>query len=132
MSRRHSLYAVLGMPVLCALTAHAQSGKVERGKYLTEEVAHCQVCHTKHLAGGELDHAAWLKGGVADVPGHASKAPDITSGGQIWKTWGEAGMSRYLQTGKDPAGKGSGSHMPAYRLRPDDAEAIASYLRSLK
>ena len=134
MIRKYSMYGLTGALVIGALTASAQTSRLERGKYLIEEVAHCQVCHTRHLAGGEPDRAAWLKGGIADVPGAgpASRAPDITSGGEIWKTWGAAGMSRYLQTGKDPAGKGSGAHMPAYRLRPDDAEAIASYLKSLK
>lgn len=121
MRRRYSILA------LFATSAFAQSTQVERGRYLTEEVAHCQVCHTRHLPGGEPDRSAWLKGADA-----ATDAPDITSGGEIWKTWGETGMSRYLQTGKDPAGRGTGAHMPAYRLRPDDADAIASYLKSLK
>lgn len=134
MIQRHSVGALSAVFFISALSVCAQSSKVERGKYLTEEVAHCQVCHTRHLAGGELDRSAWLKGGVADAPGvaRAIKAPDITSGGEIWKTWRENGMSRYLQSGRDPAGKGSSAHMPAYRLRPDDAEAIAAYLQSIK
>lgn len=105
-------------------SAADSAGKAGRGKYLIEEVAHCQVCHTRRLADGGPDASAWLKGGT--------DAPDITSGGALWKTWGEKGMARFLQTGRDPAGASAAAHMPAYRLRPDDAEAIAAYLKSLK
>ena len=134
MTQTRSVYAVLGALAIWAAPAAAQTSKIERGKYLAEEVAHCQVCHTRRLAGGELDRTAWLKGGVADISGAglAGRAPDITSGGEIWKVWREDGMSRYLKTGKDPAGKSPGAHMPPYQLRPDDAEAVTSHLKSLK
>jgi mono/diheme cytochrome c family protein len=101
-----------------------QTSMRDRGKYLAEEVAHCQSCHTHRLADGEFDRSAALKG--------AGAAPDITSGGALWSIWGEKGMTRFLTTGTDPAGKGAAAHMPAFRLRPDDAAAIAGYLKSLK
>lgn len=134
MNKRATIWLTIPGLLICASSAAAQTGISERGRYLTEEVAHCQVCHTRRLASGEFDRAAWLKGGAATVPGAAatSKAPDLTSGGDLWKEWGERGMARYLETGADPSGKGSGAHMPAYRLRRDDAEAITAYLKSLK
>jgi mono/diheme cytochrome c family protein len=110
--------------VLVSLAAGAQSGKTARGRYLTEDVAQCQECHTPRLANGKLDRSAWLKG--------SGRAPDITSSGAVWQRWGEKGMVQYLETGKDPAGASSTAHMPAFRLRPDDAEAIGAWLKSLK
>ena len=113
---------------LFAPASVAQNGLVDRGRYLVEEVAHCQVCHSKRQLGAAPDRAVWLKGGTAD----GQYAPDITSGGEVWKAWGERGMTQFLRTGRDPAGKSAQMHMPPYRLRPDDADAITAYLRSLR
>lgn len=119
---------VMGAAAALLPLSGAQHTRLERGKYLTEEVAKCQECHTQRLQGGELDQAAWLKGAGKPVV----TAPDITSGGELWKQWGENGLLRYLETGKDPAGKTAAAPMPAYRLRRDDAEAIVAYLKSLR
>jgi len=100
----------------------AQDGKIQRGKYLTEEVAKCQECHTARLPSGELDRAAWLKGGIG---------PDITRGGKLWKDRGEKGMLRFLETG-ERHGHAAANPMPPYKLRHDDAEAIVAYLKSLR
>jgi mono/diheme cytochrome c family protein len=110
---------------------NAQSGKIGRGKYLTEEVAKCQDCHTQRLASGKLDKKAWLKGAT---PSGKSRvvSPDITSGGDLWKQRGEMGMLRFLENGGHPEGTTAGAPMPPYKLRPDDAEAIVAYLKSLR
>jgi hypothetical protein len=41
-------------------------------------------------------------------------------------------MVKFLETGLDPEGHATDSHMPAYKLRPHDAEAIVAYLKTLK
>jgi mono/diheme cytochrome c family protein len=114
--------AILLLAMLIPLAqGFAQQGRIGRGKYLTEDVAKCQECHTARLASGELDRAAWLKGG---------KGPDITPGGALWKDRGEKGMLRFLETG-DRHGRAAAKPMPPYKLRHDDAEAIVAYLKSL-
>jgi hypothetical protein len=41
-------------------------------------------------------------------------------------------MLNYLKTGLGPDGKPSDPPMPAYKLKPEDAEAVLDYLKSLK
>jgi mono/diheme cytochrome c family protein len=129
------LKTVLAIPLIAAMlpvAGQAQSGLVSRGKELTEQVAKCQTCHTPRTATGELDRAAWLKGSGSDPSGKPAYIPDITAGGNLWMQWGEKGMRQFLEKGTSPAGTKPSVHMPAYKLRPDDAGAIIAYLKSLQ
>ena len=126
------LKKMLATPVIAVMFAaagQAQSSLVSRGKELTEQVAKCQDCHTQRTATGELDRDAWLKGVVSGPSGYV---PDITAGGNIWMQWGEKGMLEFLEKGTSPSGSKPSVHMPAYKLRHDDAEAIVAYLKSLR
>ena len=125
---------MLALPVIAAMlpfAGQAQSGLVSRGKELTEQVAKCQNCHTPRTATGELDRDAWLKGSKTDASGKPVYIPDITAEGNLWMLWGEKGMQQFLEKGTSPAGTKPSVHMPAYKLRHDDAEAIVAYLKSL-
>ena len=124
MTGTRRVIGILTVVSLCPALACAQSGKAGRGKYLTEEVAKCQECHTPRLNGAELDRSRWLKG--------SSTAPDVTAGGELWKRWGESAMLQYLEKGIGPDGKSPLPPMPAYRLRHEDAEAIVAYLKTRK
>jgi hypothetical protein len=92
------------------LGAAAQSGAVAYGKYLVEEVAKCQECHTPRAATGELDKTKWLKGAMVDFqPDRENKqwrklAPDLTASGDLFTRWREDGMVKYLETGAGPSG----------------------------
>jgi mono/diheme cytochrome c family protein len=133
MIRLKTKLATAVIAVMFAVAAQAQSGLVSRGRELTEQVAKCQNCHTRRTATGELDRSAWLKGGTSETPGKpAAYAPDITAGGNLWMLWGEKGMLQFLEKGASPAGIKASVHMPAYKLRHDDAEAIVAYLKSLR
>jgi mono/diheme cytochrome c family protein len=116
----------------------AQGDAVSYGKYLVEEVAKCGDCHTPRKATGEFDEEKRLKGAPLDAPANcdvknwAKVAPDLTSSGRLFSKWGERGMMKYLETGLNPQGTTSHPPMPAYKLRPHDAEAIVAYLRTLK
>lgn len=124
----------------CALL-QAQSplaNKIEYGRYLTEEVGKCQICHSPRTETGELDKTQWMKGGALDfaplkpVQGWHKTAPDITSGGRLWERWGEAGMVKFMTTGLTPRGTPSDVPMPAYKMKQEDAEALVAYLKTLK
>ncbi len=110
----------------------------ERGRYLVEEVAKCQECHTPRLETGELDRERWMKGAVLNfqpiqpVAGWHKTAPDLTPSGRLFKKWGEAEMVKYLITGLTPAGKPASPPMPAYKLKEEDARAMVEYLKTLK
>jgi mono/diheme cytochrome c family protein len=114
------------------------AGEVERGKYLVEEVAKCQDCHTPRGADGQLDQTKWLKGAVLDFqPLQPMKewhktSPDLTPGSRLWQRWGEKGLTEFLKTGLGPSGHTADPPMPAYKLTSDDAGAIVQYLKSLK
>jgi mono/diheme cytochrome c family protein len=114
-----------------------QDARIERGKYLVEEVARCQECHTPKTETGEFDKTQWLKGatlvGVPATPvkGWHQKSPDITSTSALWARWQVEGFSKFLQTAKNPRGGSAGPPMPAYMMKADDADAVAAYLKSL-
>lgn len=111
--------------------------RIERGRYLAEEVARCQECHTPMLPDGTFDKANWMKGAtLVGIPAKPiedwhQKAPDITSTSKLWTNWKYEGIAKFLQTGKTPRDKRSGPPMPAYTMKAEDAEAITAYLKSL-
>jgi mono/diheme cytochrome c family protein len=130
---------LLSLAVVCAcLPASAQDEKIERGRYLAEEVSKCQDCHTPRLERGELDREKWMKGAVLGmqpinpIPGWHKTSPDLTPGSRLWERWGEAGLVKFLTTGVGPKGNPADPPMPAYKMKQEDAEAIVAYLKSLK
>lgn len=114
-----------------------QDAALTRGKYLVEEIARCQDCHTAKTASGEPDTAKWLKGGALAIKPateggrwHAS-TPDITSTSNLFQRWGVDGLVKFLETGKNPRGGAAEAPMPAYKMQHDDAVAVVTYLKSL-
>ena len=104
---------------------------VRRGDYLVNQVARCGDCHTPRDGRGRPDPARHLQGArmwfaprvrAGEWEDHA---PDITLSGKAGR-WTEAKMIRLLTTGKEAE-----APMPAYRLAPEDARAVAAYLRSV-
>lgn len=117
----------------------AQTDKVSRGKYLVEEVARCQECHTPRLPDGQFDKEKWLKGAVLNVQpidpikGWHKTSPDLTAAGRLWQgRWGQAALVKLLSTGLGPGGNPADPPMPTYKMSQDDAEAVVAYLKSLK
>jgi mono/diheme cytochrome c family protein len=110
---------------------------LERGKYLVEEVGKCGECHTPKVD-GKPDESKLLKGAVLNfapiepVEGWHKTSPDLTSTARLWTRWKDEGMLKYLQTGLGPNGKPAEAPMPAYKLKPEDADAIVQYLKSLQ
>jgi mono/diheme cytochrome c family protein len=126
-----------GLILVGTATLRGQDARLQRGKYLVEEVARCQECHTPKAEGGALDRAKWLKGAKLDVApmapiqGWHAASPDLTSTSALWTRWGADGMTAFLETAKNPRGGKAGPPMPAYTLTHDDADAIVTYLKSL-
>ena len=129
---------ILTAALTLSVCAFAQSEKVERGKYLVEEVARCQECHTPKLADGSFDREKWMKGAtlniqpIEPVANWYKAAPDITPSGRMWGRWTDKGILNYLKTGLGPQGKPGAPPMPTYKMRPEDSEAVFEYLKSLK
>ncbi len=112
--------------------------EIENGKYLAEEVAQCQRCHTPKLENGDLDKSKWMKGATLDIQPVATikawhkTSPDLTPAGRLWQRWTEAGLVKFLVTGLGPSGNAADPPMPTYKLSQKDAESVVEYLKTLK
>lgn len=130
---------IVGMAMSIAATSlRAQDAKVARGKYLVEEVARCQECHTPKTDAGAFDTSKWLKGAkleyapIGTIQGWHAASPDLTSTSPLFQRWGVDGLVKFLETAKNPRGGKAGPPMPAYTMQHDDADAIVAYLQTLK
>lgn len=138
---RHSLIAAgivaLAMGVLSA-QSKPDASQIEYGRYITEEVSHCQDCHTPRLENGEFDKSKWMKGATLDfAPIKPSKdwhktSPDLTSTSKLWQRWGDDGMRKFMKTALNPRGGHADPPMPAYKMQDKEADAVVAYLKSLK
>lgn len=111
----------------------AQSGEIQRGKYLVEEVAKCAECHTPRDANGNLDPQAWLQGApiwimpVRHIADWADNVPAIAG----LPSFTDEQMERVLEKGIGPQGEVLRPPMHIYHMNPADAKAIIAYLKSL-
>lgn len=109
-----------------------EAGQLARGKYLVENVAMCQDCHTPRKENGELDASQWLQGTSLDfAPLHPMPWADVGPSIAGLPTMETPDAIRLFQTGLMSNGKPLLPPMPQYKLTRDDAEAVVVYLQSL-
>lgn len=104
------------------------SAEEERGRYLSEALAHCAECHTPRNALGALDHDRWFLG--APNPSGTGRIPPIA--GEEF-TWTAFDISAYLESGLTPDFDVVGGSMaPVVRslqnLEKSELDAIAAYI----
>ena len=74
---------LLSLTVL-SVAIFAQDEKVTRGKYLVEEVARCQDCHTPHLMGsGEIVKSARASSGISPPGSPTPSCNDGSTAGRV-------------------------------------------------
>ncbi len=111
----------------------APQSSVDRGRYLVEDVAMCEECHTPRDTGGNLDESRRLQGAqIWIMPVHANSnwamnAPPLAGFGEYTDEQGEA----VLEKGVGPNGVAIRQPMHIYHMNHADAQAIIAYLRSL-
>lgn len=116
-----------------APSSAAEQGNVERGRYLVENVAMCEECHTPRDSGGNLDESRRLQGApIWITPVHhttnwAMHAPGLAGFEQFTDEQGE----QILEQGVGPNGLPIQPPMHIYHMSHTDAQAIIAYLRSL-
>ncbi|MGA3293582.1 MAG: c-type cytochrome [Candidatus Acidiferrales bacterium] len=116
-----------------ATAAAPAQGDIDRGRYLVENVAMCEECHTPRDAGGNLDESRRLQGApIWIVPVHpmtnwSNRAPALA--GLPGFTLDQA--ERILEKGIGPNGLPIQPPMHVYHMTHADAQAITAYLRSL-
>ena len=134
-TRRSS--ALIALTMLCGptLALAADAGQLERGRYITHDVAMCVQCHTPRDASGALIEDEEFMGAPFPVapPGFMPQGDWCVSTPRI------AGLPGYTD---DEAieffmnGARLGRHqpkwpMPPFHMNRTDAEAVVAYLRSL-
>lgn len=107
--------------------------KLALGRYLVEGPGHCGECHTPRNPIGGPDRSRWLAGGPA--PEGDGRIPNITPGGDI-AAWSVTDIAYYLESGFTPEYDAVGGTMVEVqenmaRLRAEDREAIAAYLKAV-
>ena len=116
-----------------ASNSPAQEGSLERGRYLVENVAMCEECHTPRDAKGNLDESRLLQGAaIWIVPVHrttnwANRAPALAGFEEFTEEQGE----QILEKGIGPNGLELQPPMHIYHMTHADAQAVIAYLRSL-
>ena len=132
-SRLSSRESAPGAPLKNAAPAAAPQSSVERGRYLVENVAMCEECHTPRDSSGNLDESRRLQGAqIWIVPVHANpnwanNAPALAGFGGYSDDQG----SDVLEKGVGPNGENIRQPMHIYHMNHADAQAIIAYLRSL-
>jgi mono/diheme cytochrome c family protein len=125
---------VLAATILSFSPAQTEVDTLERGRYLVEEVARCGWCHSPRNARGELDADRWLHGApiwfkpTQRVQNWAYSAPPMA---------GLPGVTpdqviKVLTTGRATDGRPLRRPMRPYKMKRADAEAIVTYLKSLR
>jgi mono/diheme cytochrome c family protein len=119
------------------LKASADEARIERGKYLVG-VAGCGDCHTPGYFLGKPDMSRQLSGSDVgfEIPQLGSfYGPNLTPDKQTGLgAWSEAEIVTAFTTGVRPDGRDLAPVMPWRNytsLKPDDASAIAAYLKTL-
>jgi hypothetical protein len=113
--------------------AAAAKGDVERGRYIVENVAMCEECHTPRDANGNLDESRRLEGAPIWIqPVHprtdwANRAPALAGFVGFTDQQGED----ILERGIGPNGLAIQPPMHIYHMNQADASAVIAYLRSL-
>ena len=138
MSRRGVMKAVTLIALAgaaCAVSfADLKSEKIERGRYLVEEIGQCGECHTPRDSRGQIDRSRWLMGAevwfrpIQPVSDWAYSAPRIAGLGSFTRDQ----AMKILETGLGPQGLPVRRPMHPYHMAPDDADAVVTYLQSLK
>lgn len=107
---------------------------VERGRYLTHDVAMCVQCHTPRDRRGALIESEEFRGAPNPLPAPfpgipwALRSVNIRGLGDL----PEEAVLRILTTGIGRQGKPPDPPMPRFRMSQADAQAIVAYLRSLR
>lgn len=115
-----------------ATTQSAPSAIVARGEYLANRVAMCVQCHSPRDASGAIRMSEKFRGGA--IP-FKSPWPDSEWAYQAPSLAGLPGFTDEQIVALLSQGRATGrptprSPMPAFRMSPEDAAAIAAYLRS--
>ena len=109
--------------------------KIERGRYLANNVAMCVVCHSPQEAIEEqssLEHALFTGGTIGVEQPSWSETWSVSPPNlRILADTDPKRIYSVLTQGVRPDGTDPDNPMPPFRMTPADADAVVAYLRSL-
>jgi mono/diheme cytochrome c family protein len=117
-----------------AASPRSSDSLVERGKYIVENVAMCERCHTPRDSRGVAERDQWLKGGPLQlqqtypVATWATREPRIAGG----PAGTDDQFITLMTTGISRTGAPLNLPMPQFRMTREDAQAVLAYLKSLR
>ena len=121
------------IPTATTPSERSAGASIERGRYLTHDVAMCVQCHSPRDEKGRILEGREFLGAPMPIQSpysavhFAFNAPNLR---ELARSHGDS-VSRLLRTGIDRNGKAPDLPMPPYRMNAEDAESIVLYLRSL-
>jgi mono/diheme cytochrome c family protein len=134
-SRAVARLIVLLLAVLPGRASAADDALVERGRYITHDLAMCVQCHTPRDASGQLVRVREFMGGDAFAVG---PPPFMDPAAWCIVTPRIAGLPGFTDAEAVSSSEGArlGTHqpkwpMPPFRMSREDAAAVVAYLRSL-
>jgi mono/diheme cytochrome c family protein len=112
----------------------AGQSQLERGRYIVEDVAMCELCHTRRDDNGQPDHSHWLMGGPAQLrPAYPAPTWALVEPRLAGRPPGtDSDFIKLLTTGISRTGAPPNPPMPPFRMTRPDAEAVLAYLKSLQ
>ncbi|MCB1445784.1 MAG: cytochrome c [Rhizobiaceae bacterium] len=127
-----TFWNLVNLPADAGTENPERSAVWNRGRYLTDALAHCGECHTPRNALQGLDQAAYLEG--ADIEG--VHAPDITKAGLERMGFGPWVLSTFMKSGLSAQGGMTGQmfevvHFSTQYMTTDDLDALSAYLFDL-
>ena len=126
------VFLLAATAALPGLAADKPDPVIEKGRYLTHNVAGCIDCHSPRDERGQFIADKHLTGAVLPfaptVPMPWAPAAPALIGFEGYTT--EQAV-KFLMTGERPSGVPPRPPMPEYRLNEEDAKAIVAYLKSL-
>jgi mono/diheme cytochrome c family protein len=111
----------------------SKDSSVARGEYIVDNIAVCSQCHTPRDSTGRPERSHWLEGAAVwlksaePVENWPLQAPRIA--GALPGT--DAEMVALLTTGIWKTGTYLRPPMPQFRMKPEDAESVVAYLKSV-
>lgn len=130
--RALGVWKALFLDVTPVIDDPARDASWNRGRYLTEALAHCAECHSPRNALGAIDESKRYAGGPD--PEGKGFVPNITP--RVLKDWTRGEWAQLLGMGITADGDYVGGSMGSVvknmaELSKADLEAMADYLRSL-
>jgi mono/diheme cytochrome c family protein len=111
-----------------------KNAEINRGAYLVEGPGHCAECHSsRDVLGGIIPDKRFAGGVNAEGKGWV---PNITPHADGLATWSAKDLAFFLEQGLSPEGASVGNEMAdvvsnTAKLKPQDRDAMAAYLKSL-